>query len=263
MARPLPPATAEPFTVDADAPRAAALCLHGYTGSTFEVLPVALALREAGVSSRAIVLPGHEGGRAGDPHALNRTSWQDWTRAAADAFEALPTDRPRLLVASSMGALVALHLAARRDDVAGLVLLAPALRFFREGRLAAAAASRGLWRAVPYVEKKSGSDVADDESRKVNPCLPFLPLKGIAEMAELQRVVEGELSSVRAPACLFHGAQDHTIPPEASEVVAQRVSSARVERHILRDSFHVLGIDIDRDQVCALAQSFTHELVRA
>ena len=268
VARPLPPPSAQPFTVPARGEvRGLALCIHGYTGTPFEVLPLALALADVGVTSTGVVLPGHEGGKDGDPAVHNRTTWRDWERGALDAFDALSADAspavPRVVAGSSMGALVALRLAiARPAEIAALVLLAPAFRFYAEGRFAAAASARGLWRLMPYVNKDRGSDVADDDGRRLNPCLTVLPLRGIGELAEMQRAVARDLARVRAPVCVFHGAQDHTIPPAASEEIARGVSSARVEHHVLRDSFHVIGIDVDRDQVGALAASFVDEALR-
>jgi carboxylesterase len=260
--RPLPPPSARPFSLPPKHRlRARALCIHGYTGSPYEVLPLALALQERGVASEGIVLPGHEG----DPSVLDRTTWQDWARAGEEAFWQLPADVPRFVVGSSMGALVALLIAAHRpDEVAGLVLLAPALRYFREGRLAALASQRGIWRLKSAVSKeREGGDVGDEEARRKNPSYAVLPIRGIGELGLMQAVVERELSRVRAPLCVLHGAQDHTIPLVASEIVARKVSSRRVEHHVLRDSWHVIGIDVDRDQIFDLASSFVDEIIEA
>lgn len=258
MARPLPPSTNQPFSLTAHGVvRGNALSIHGYTGTPWEVLPVSMALAEIGVSSSGIVLPGHEG----DYSVLSRTAWQDWHKAADAAFDRLPPEVPRILVGSSMGALVSLLIAARRPaEVTALVLLAPALRFYADGRIGAALASRGLWRLKQHVRKeREGGDIGDDVARKMAKSYPVLPMRGIGELGLLQGVVERELRKVTAPVCLMHGAQDHTIPPLASEIIASKVSSAHVERHVLRDSWHVIGVDVDRDQICDIAQSFVAE----
>lgn len=261
MPRPLPPPSARPFSLPAatSATRGRALCVHGYTGSPYEVLPVALALAGKGVASEGIVLPGHEG----DPSVLDRTRWQEWASAGEEAFLRLPADKPRVLVGASMGGLVCLHLAARHPrDVAALVLLSPALRYFKEGRLAAAAAQRGLWRVKNAVAKgREGGDIADPEGRRLNPSYAVLPLRGVGELGLMQDAVEAELGDVKAPVCVLHGARDHTIPPMASEIVARKVSSRHVEHHVLRDSWHVIGVDVDRDQVCDTAASFVDEVL--
>lgn len=218
-----------------------------------------MSLAEKGVASEGIALPGHEG----DPSVLDRTAWQEWARAGEEAFLRLPDDKPRVLVGSSMGGLVALLTAARHPDaVAALVLLSPALRYFRDGRLGAVAAQRGLWKVKNMISKgREGGDIADPEARRMNPSYAVLPVRGIGELGLMQHAVEPELLRVKAPLCVLHGAKDHTIPPMASEIVARRVSSKRVEHHVLRDSQHVIGIDVDRDRVCNISAAFVDEVL--
>jgi len=58
VASPLPEPSTAPFHIDAAvSARARALCIHGYTGTTFEVMPLAMALAHVGVSSTGMVLP--------------------------------------------------------------------------------------------------------------------------------------------------------------------------------------------------------------
>ncbi len=250
----LPEATRAPFAVAARGRRrASALCIHGFTGTPFEVRPVADALAPLGVSSVGILLPGH----GTDAAELARTRWPQWQQAALAAWDALPAELPRVIVGSSMGALLALRVAVLRHDVAALILLAPALSFFRDGELAARAARAGLWRLKPFVAKEqAGGDVADDSARAANPTYPVIPLRGLAELGELQRVVRAQLTHVTAPLCVFHGAQDHTIPPAAADEIVLGVRSSTVEHHRLRDSFHVIGIDVDRARIAALSAAF-------
>src|SRR6185295_583944 len=87
-----------------------ALCLHGVTGTPFEIRPVAEALGRAGYSVEAPMLVGH-GGTLRD---LAATRWPDWLRSAEQAMELVlrrTADRPIALVGFSMGGLLALKLA--------------------------------------------------------------------------------------------------------------------------------------------------------
>ncbi|MCC7073495.1 MAG: alpha/beta fold hydrolase [Deltaproteobacteria bacterium] len=252
--RDLPAPTRAPFAVAAQgARRAAALCIHGFTGTPFEVRPLADALAPLGVSSVGLLLPGH----GTEPAELARTRWQDWQQAALAAWDALPSDVPRLIVGCSMGALLALRIAVLRHDVAAAVLLAPALCLFRDGELAARASSAGLWRLKPYATKEqAGGDIADPAARAANLTYPVIPLRALAELAALQRLVRAQLAHVATPLCVFHGAQDHTIPPAASDEIVAGVRSPTVEYHRLRDSFHVIGVDVDRARIAAMTTAF-------
>ena len=59
---------------------AAALCLHGLTGTPYEVRPVAEALVARGVRARGPWMAGHEEG----VEALAKTSWQAWVEGATE-----------------------------------------------------------------------------------------------------------------------------------------------------------------------------------
>lgn len=211
------------------------------------------ALAPHGVSSVGLLLPGH----GTEPAALARARWHDWQRAALAAWDALPGDVPRIAIGCSMGALLALRVAVLRHDVAAVVLLAPALGFFADGELAAQASRAGLWRLKPFVLKEqAGGDIADPAARAANPTYPVIPLRALAELATLQRLVRAQLAQVEAPLCVFHGAQDHTIPPGASDEIVLGVRSPSVEHHRLRDSYHVIGVDVDRARIEALMVAF-------
>ena len=259
IGRPLPQPSRAAFAVAAQTlaargtRRGSALCIHGFTGTPFEVRPLADALAPHGVSSVGVLLPGH----GSTPEELANTTWREWQDAALAAWDALPSDQPRIVVGCSMGALIALRVAVLRGDAAAIVLLAPALRFFVDGELASRAALRGLWRVKPFSDKEeAGGDIADPAARAANPTYPTIPLRALGEVKLLQREVRTELPRVVAPLCVFHGAQDHTIPAVASAEIAALVASPYVEHHVLKDSFHVIGIDVDRERIAALTVSF-------
>lgn len=254
IGRALPPPSRAAFSVPAQGERrAAALCIHGFTGTPFEVRPLADALAPEGVSSVGVLLPGH----GTEPAELARASWRDWQEAALAAWDALPAEVPRIVIGCSMGALIALRVSVLRQDVAAAVLLAPALSFFTDGELAARASLAGLWRFKPYAAKEqAGGDIADPDARAANPTYPVIPLRSLGEVKLLQRVVKDDLARVQAPLCVFHGAQDHTIPPAAAAEIAAGVASPHVEHHVLRDSCHVIGLDVDRDHLAMLTRSF-------
>lgn len=61
------------------------LCLHGITGTPFEIRPLAEAMGRAGRTVSAPMLAGH-GGSLGD---LAATSWLDWLKSAEKAMDEL------------------------------------------------------------------------------------------------------------------------------------------------------------------------------
>jgi carboxylesterase len=247
------------FHVDAAAsapPRGAALCVHGYTGTPYEVRPLADALAARGFACDAPLLTGH----GDDPATLNHTPWQRFLDDVVHAWDAqtrsLPPGALRVVVGSSMGGLLALQLSLVRP-VDAVVLLAPALRFHTAALPGIAALVAGLWRLRPFLPKESpGGDVGDVEAQRNNPTYKVLPTRGIVELWHLQRATEARLAEITAPVCALHGDLDATIAPSSSEAIAAAVSSPLIEHHRLRRTRHLVGLDVERELVASLALRF-------
>lgn len=230
----------------------AALLLHGLTGSTFEILPVARRLHEEGLRCLAPVMAGH----GGAPAELVGVPWTEWVGKARRELARLEGARRTFVVGCSMGALVACALAhdlpARVD---GLVLLAPALELTAAGRLGAVLAGLPFARDV-IVPKRGGADVADPEMRARNPCMDAVPLAAVGELARLQRHVDRLLPGIAAPTLVVHGARDHTVTLAGARRLARRIGSGPAELVVLPRSQHLVGIDVERERVADEAARF-------
>ncbi|HYG67821.1 MAG TPA: alpha/beta fold hydrolase, partial [Anaeromyxobacteraceae bacterium] len=234
----------------------AVLLLHGLTGSTFELHPVAERLHAAGFRCLAPVMAGH----GGTPSDLLGVPWTEWVAKAARDLERLRGARRTFVVGCSMGALVACALAHDRPEaVDGLVLLAPALRLQPQGRLGAFLGRRSLlWRAI--VPKSAGSDVRDPDMRARNPCLSGVPLAAVAELEKLAAEVDRQLPGIAAPTLVIAGAHDHTVTVSGARRLARRIGSGPAEVVVLPQSYHLVGIDVDRDHCADDALRFIESL---
>jgi carboxylesterase len=234
----------------------AVLLLHGLTGSTFELLPVARRLNAAGLRCLAPVMAGH----GGSPAELAGVPWAEWVGKARRELARLEGARRTFVVGCSMGALVACVLAhdhpARVD---GLVLLAPALELTAAGRLGARLARLPFTRNL-VVKKRSGADVADREMRRANPCMDAVPLAAVAALVDLQRHVDRLLPGVAAPALVLQGAHDHTVTLAGARRLARRIGSGPARLVVLPRSWHLVGIDVERDRVADEAARFLESL---
>jgi carboxylesterase len=226
---------------------AAVLCLHGLTGTPYEVRPVAEALVARGLRARGPIGAGHEGG----PDLLAVTPWEVWLEAARTEFEQLREQHDRVfLVGVSMGGLLSLRL-AETTRVDGLVVigtplvlpppipqLLPALRWFRRFR------------------DKGPSGIEDPEARARHPGLARMPLDAVAEMIELQREVIGALGEVSAPILAAHGKRDRTARPRDASRIHSEVGSKERELFLLERSGHVATVDYDGPALARAAADF-------
>jgi carboxylesterase len=230
----------------------AALLLHGLTGSTFEMSHVARRLHAAGMRCLAPVMAGH----GGAPEELAGVPWVEWVGKARRDLARLEGARRTFVVGCSMGALVACALAHDQPArVDGLVLLAPALELTWAGKLGAFLGRKPFLRAA-VLPKRAGSDVRDPEARKRNPCMDAVPLGAVAELEALQAHVARQLPGVAAPAIVIMGAHDHTVTVAGARRLARRIGSGPAELVLLRRSWHLVGVDVERDRCADAAVRF-------
>jgi carboxylesterase len=249
-------AIGDPFDLVGDG-EVGVVCVHGFTGTPYEMRYLGGELGRAGFHVHGLRLPGH-GTRVAD---LDETRWTDWADAVEDAHDTL-----RLLcgqvavVGQSLGGLLALHLASRRSDVAAVASLAAPL--WLEGLSARVAqwATDGVlhrWRAIP---KFYGSDVRDKHTRRENPSYEAIPTRALAELSAFMRVVDSSLDKVTQPVLVLHGQHDHTAPLKCASQIAERTRAVRLR--ILPRSYHLLAADVERDIVAAEVIAFLRRYVR-
>jgi carboxylesterase len=238
-----------------DAPGAgpAVLCLHGFSGTPFEVTFLARALNDRGYAVAVPRLPGH-----GDTvRALAASTWREWLGGAQAAMDALLARRgcDRLaIVGSSMGGLLALRLARLFPaKVAAVVAMAVPWRLpagqallLRALARLPAPLRRGPLFALP---KREGSDVTIEAMRRRNPCLPALPFAGVRQLVDLGREVRRSLPLHHTPCLLVHGLVDHTVSPRRTRELARRLDGGPVEQLWLPRSGHLVGLDVEREEL--------------
>lgn len=216
------------------------LLVHGYTGSPASMRPWAQALADRGYAVEVPLLPGH-GTRWQD---LNQVSWTEWYAEAEAAFDRLRQSCEAVVVGGlSMGGSVALRLAEEHgDQVAGVVLVNPFVSSTRKELVALPVLKHVVpsLRGVVNDIKKPGQDEHGYQR---------LPLKGLAAVTEMWKVVVPELGRVTQPLLYFRSTDDHVIDPSSSPTVLTGVGSADVDERLLDNSYHVATLDHDAERI--------------
>ena len=219
-------ATAAPFDHTGDG--RGVLLLHGFTGTPFEM---------AFLGER---LAAHAG-----------TTWRDWLASAEAALAALRRRCDRVAVVGlSMGALLALRLARQHPaEIAALGLLAAPLWLPWPARVPLPVLRRlGRRGRLPALPKLGfGPDVRDREMRRQNPELGAVPLAAVVSLAELR----AEGPAVTTPVVIAHGRRDHTAAPACARELAARLGSRDRVLRWLERSFHIITIDVEREELAA------------
>jgi carboxylesterase len=230
------------------------LLVHGFTGSPASLKPWARALADQGYAVEVPLLPGH-GTRWQD---LNRVAWTDWYAEAEAAFDRLRDTCDAVVVGGlSMGGSVALRLAEERgDEVSGVVLVNAFVSSTRKELVALPLIKHLIpsLRGVINDIKKPGQDEHG---------YPRLPLKGLAAVTEMWKIVVPDLTRVTQPVLYFRSAADHVIDPSSSPTVLRGVGSVDVEERVLDDSYHVATLDNDAERIFTESAEFVARVARS
>ncbi|MDP8986861.1 MAG: alpha/beta fold hydrolase [Actinomycetota bacterium] len=225
--------------------------LHGFGGTPATVRPVADALAAAGCSVEVPRLPGH-GTTVED---MVPTRFADWWEAAEGAYLGLAARCQAVVAAGcSMGATLAVRLAARHPQVAGVVCVNPMARPVDP----ALTEMVGLMVDAGEVVTPAGPpDIADPGAEEV--AYDAVPL---AALLSLHRALEGlqaDLRRIACPVLVMTSARDHVVDPAESDHLAGRVAGP-VERVTLHRSYHVATLDHDREEVARRSVEFVRRV---
>ncbi|HEY0507569.1 MAG TPA: alpha/beta fold hydrolase [Blastococcus sp.] len=218
------------------------LLVHGFTGSPMSMRPWGEYLTARGFAVSCPLLPGH----GTSWQDCNTTTHQDWTTAVERAFDGLAAGCDRVFVAGlSMGGTLSVRLAELRpDDVAGLLLVNPALLTQRLDAKLLPLLSRltPSWAPIAGDIKKPGV---------VELAYSKLPTRAMMQLRALWALTRADLARVTVPVIVFHSREDHIVEPVNSQVLLDGISSDDATEVVLDDSYHVATLDNDAPAIFA------------
>lgn len=239
------------------------LCIHGFTGTPFEMRYLGERLAARGFHAVGPALPGH----ISTPDRLDETRWTDWLRCVEDELDRLRARCDRVaVVGQSLGGLLALRLAQTRGhDIAAVASLAAPLWLSGLAHLAARATRPGtrLGAAVRQLPKLGGSDVRDPAMKRANRSYRVVPVRALHQLIEFMQLVRSDLAAVRVPTLVMHGRRDHVAPYPCSEEIIARVQAPVRTHRALEQSFHLVAIDVEREIVADEVANFFASQLRA
>ncbi len=204
-----------PFMLRPQHATTAALLVHGFTGTPWEMRPLADFLAKAGIASLAVRLPGH----GTTPEDLAGRRWQEWLRSVEDGYQVLNGEFTSVFgMGMSTGCLLLLTLAAT-ERFSGLVLFSPYLRILHK---LAPCAGWIRW-LRPYYLKPSGEEY---QIRYYN----RKPVAGIHQINLLVKSLKPRLSEINCPVMAFNAEDDRTVDAKSSFEL-MRLMNSRVKIH--------------------------------
>ncbi len=228
------------------------LMLHGFTGTPAQYVEFFRYFKEQGYTVRVPLLDGH----GTNARQLNQCVWKGWYNTVkTNLFEMRAHCKRIFIIGQSMGGTLALHLAAHYL-VEGIVLLAPAMVF--KSRLTSltpfVSPLKGSWK------KKDGPDIQNLKGRNEEISYDVIPLRALNELRKMIKHVWDDLQDVHIPVLIAHSKHDNTIDFKGSRQVYDKISSRNKRFLELKNSFHILTLDNDKDVVLRESESFIQKL---
>jgi len=241
----------------------AVLLVHGLTGTPVEMRYLGKGLNKAGFTVYGVQLPGHCGNEAD----LAATCWRDWSGAVENAVGDLRARYGTVVVGGlSMGAVLSLHAAAVRPaDVDGLLLYGPT--FWYDGWTIPWYSV--LWKPLIHTPmgrnytfmEKHPFGIKDERLRKrvvqnmlsgnsADAGTAGMPAQGVRQLWKLVDHVKKELPTITAPTLILHAREDDISSVRNAYYIARHLGGP-VDVSLLDDSYHMITVDRQRDEVVA------------
>ena len=250
--RPLGPGGIIAGAEDIDLPgdrSTAVLLIHGGGDTPQALYGLARHLRDRGFSVRAPLLTSH--GR--DLTELRNASARDWAEQVRREYDRLRATHDHVAVVGlSMGGALAISLAAERQDLEVLVLLAPYVGM--DNLVKRLAATSHLWGwLVPYFSTRGAASIRDPDAAARALGHGILTPAALRALADVVSAADEALPRVKAPTLIIQSREDNRIAPEIAERGFARLG-AQVKRFIWTSGAgHVISVDFGRDRVFDLA----------
>ncbi len=246
--------------------RNAVLLFHGLTGAPGELFYLAKHLYDQGFDVFCPVIPGHCRGT----EEIKKTTWKDWHSFAFKQYDDLALKYENVFLSGiCLGGVLSLAVAAERKSVKAvsslsttlfldgwslpwfsfllpLVLYTPMKFFyaFPEGGAFGVKNKDVREKVVKSMEKENSN------------YLDCFPIMCVLEMLRLSRVVRKNLNRIDCPVILFHSDKDDLTSRRSADVVYKKISSADKEYELLKNSYHLITIDNEKEKVFSGTSDF-------
>jgi len=218
----------------------AVLLIHGFTGSTLEVMPLAAYFQRLGFHVAAPLLAGH----GATPEELRKTSRKDWYCSVETAYHELMSWDPKevYVIGHSMGGLLAVQLASHYSMKAIATLSTPI--FVRDQRIKYVGFLKYL---LPY--SKRPKKKPEHIEKRISP-YPRTPLASVHQLSLLIKEVMRLLPSIQLPIMIAQSGMDETVDPSSADYIFRQIGSNYKEKILYPKSTHIITLDLELDRLC-------------
>ncbi|MEM6255388.1 MAG: alpha/beta fold hydrolase [Cyanobacteria bacterium P01_D01_bin.156] len=224
---------------------AVVICVHGFTGTPYEVAPAARAIANTGLSAVAPLLPGHGYKQRSDQERAFASITKK--RMLAAARQEIAQARKQYahvgMFGFSMGGAISLTMAAE-GLLDACAVAAPALRLPLKAE-----------RLIPLVGWASFTLEAPHQEPFYVPGYEFQHSWALRALWQVSRHARSQLSKVQCPVLGIHSHNDSTVPPIVLGLMEKHIPQP-IETAWFNDSDHLMLLDVSGPDVALTIANF-------
>ncbi len=220
------------------------LLIHGWTSTAYEVRRLGKYLNKNGFTVLGPMLRGH----GTQPEDLENVKWQDWLEDLSKDIDNLKKDCNQIYIGgTSIGANLAILLAARRSEVKGLILMAAPYKIKLESILR-------IWGKFIILFKKYNRKyypptfgAATTITRLIS--YQRYSIKSALEIGKLVESAREKLSEIEVPCFLIQSRQDHVVSYRSMDRIYEKLGSEIKKKKYISRAYHTFISDIKNEHV--------------
>ena len=225
--------------------------IHGFSSTTYEMIPIMNFLKNKGFKVVANNLPGH----GTTIEECNRVKYQDWLDYSKKHFAEMASSCDKtFIIGSSMGSVIALYLASI-FPIDGLIIGGTVISFRN---------SFTVNYLNPLLSKILKSSIKTQP--KSGPKIQFYgyneyPLIALNQFRKMIKYIEPNYKNIKTPTLIIHSENDRVSSYKNIEILKQNLTTITPELLIIKQAHHNLfDNNPDFDLICEKIDLFIHSI---
>ncbi len=253
-------------TLDRSVP--AVFLIHGLGGTQYDLGSMHKRLKNAGFVTHSLTLPGH----GTTPEDLVNVTAEQWMDAVTAKYHEVAAQHEHFhLMGMCMGSLLAIELAKRQQHTCGkLIALAPPI-YIDGWATAWYTPLRHLVYWVPglqsrmKVEEEDPYGIKNEQLRAIVKAkfargeafhYRWVPLACVRQVDRLRHWVMTNLKSIVSDTLVIHAREDELTSLNSANFLVEQIGGAKARMVVLENSYHMICVDNDREQVARSVLEF-------
>lgn len=254
-------ASAESPAPAADTKTPAVFLIHGLGGTQYDLGSMHKRLKNAGFVTHSLTLPGH----GTTPEDLVNVTAEQWMDAVTAKYHEVAALHDNFhIMGMCMGALLATELAKRQKHTRGkLIALAPPI-YIDGWATAWYTPLRHLMYHVPgvaarmKVEEEDPFGIKNEQLRAIVKAkfargeafhYRWVPLACVRQVDRLRGWVMTGLKDMASETLVIHAREDELTSLSSANYLVEQIGGAKARMVVLENSYHMICVDNDREQV--------------